>query len=96
MPFSSSFTRFPIDREQRGACHRRVMDLPVRGWACRTFRVIEENHSLSQIQAGMPYAYSLVQRFGYATNITAPAALTKRGLHVGAGPDGGAGSADER
>jgi acid phosphatase len=30
--------------------------------------VIEENHSLGQMQAGMPYAYSLAQRFGYATN----------------------------
>ena len=30
--------------------------------------VIEENHSLSQMQSGMPYAYSLAQRFGYATN----------------------------
>lgn len=30
--------------------------------------VVEENHSLSQMQAGMPYAYSLAQRFGYATN----------------------------
>ena len=30
--------------------------------------VIEENASLSQMQAGMPYAYSLAQRFGYATN----------------------------
>jgi hypothetical protein len=30
--------------------------------------VIEENQSLSQMQAGMPYAYSLAQRYGYATN----------------------------
>ena len=30
--------------------------------------VVEENHSLSQMQGGMPYAYSLAQRFGYATN----------------------------
>jgi acid phosphatase len=30
--------------------------------------VIEENQSLSQMQTGMPYAYSLAQRFGYATN----------------------------
>ena len=29
--------------------------------------VIEENHSLRQMQGGMPYAYSLAQRFGYAT-----------------------------
>jgi hypothetical protein len=30
--------------------------------------VIEENQSLSQMQAHMPYAYSLAQRFSYATN----------------------------
>jgi hypothetical protein len=30
--------------------------------------VIEENHSLDQMQVGMPYAHSLAQRFGYATN----------------------------
>jgi acid phosphatase len=30
--------------------------------------VIEENHSLSQMRVGMPYANSLAQRFGYATN----------------------------
>ena len=33
--------------------------------------VIEENHSLSQMQGGMPYAYSLAQRFGYATSYLA-------------------------
>ena len=30
--------------------------------------VIEENHSLSEMRVGMPYAYSLAQRYGYATN----------------------------
>ena len=30
--------------------------------------VVEENQSLSQMQANMPYAYSLAQRFGYATS----------------------------
>jgi hypothetical protein len=30
--------------------------------------VVEENHSLSQMHVGMPYTYSLAQRFGYATN----------------------------
>lgn len=32
---------------------------------------VEENHSLSQMKAGMPYAYSLAKRYGYATNYTA-------------------------
>jgi acid phosphatase len=29
---------------------------------------MEENHSLSQMRVGMPYAFSLARRFGYATN----------------------------
>src|SRR3954454_20407705 len=33
--------------------------------------VIEENHSLSQMQSQMPYAYSLAKRYGYAGNYTA-------------------------
>ena len=32
---------------------------------------VEENHSLSQMAAGMPYTFSLAQRYGYATNYTA-------------------------
>ena len=32
---------------------------------------VEENHSLSEMQAGMPYTFSLAQRYGYATNYTA-------------------------
>jgi phosphatidylinositol-3-phosphatase len=32
---------------------------------------VEENHSLSQMEAGMPYTFSLAQRYGYATNYTA-------------------------
>lgn len=33
--------------------------------------VIEENHSLSQMQSQMPYAYSLAKQYGYASNYTA-------------------------
>jgi phosphatidylinositol-3-phosphatase len=33
--------------------------------------IVEENHSLSQMQSGMPYLYSLAQRFAYATNYEA-------------------------
>lgn len=32
---------------------------------------IEENHSLSQMKSGMPYAFGLAQQFGYATGYTA-------------------------
>jgi hypothetical protein len=32
---------------------------------------VEENHSLSQMQAGMPYLYGLAQRFSYASHYTA-------------------------
>lgn len=32
---------------------------------------VEENHSLSQMQAEMPYTVGLAHRFGYATNYTA-------------------------
>lgn len=32
---------------------------------------IEENHSLAQMKSGMPYAFSLAERFGYATNFVA-------------------------
>ncbi len=30
--------------------------------------VVEENHSLSQMKSGMPYTFSLAQRYGYATD----------------------------
>jgi len=32
---------------------------------------VEENHSLSQMKFGMPYAYGLAKRYGYATHYTA-------------------------
>jgi hypothetical protein len=32
---------------------------------------VEENHSLHQMQAGMPYTYGLAEQYGYATNWTA-------------------------
>lgn len=32
---------------------------------------IEENHSLAQMEAGMPYTYGLAKQYGYATNYTA-------------------------
>jgi len=34
---------------------------------------VEENHSLAQMRSGMPYTYSLAQRYGYATNYHAVA-----------------------
>jgi acid phosphatase len=33
--------------------------------------VMEENHSLTQMQSGMPYAFGLAQTYGYATKWTA-------------------------
>lgn len=33
--------------------------------------VIEENHSLNEMQSQMPYAYSLAKQYGYASNYTA-------------------------
>ncbi len=32
---------------------------------------MEENHSLAQMQSGMPYAYSLARQYGYANSYTA-------------------------
>lgn len=32
---------------------------------------VEENHSLGQMKSGMPYAYKLAKRYGYASNYTA-------------------------
>lgn len=32
---------------------------------------VEENHSLNQMKAGMPYAYSLAEQYGYASRFTA-------------------------
>jgi hypothetical protein len=32
---------------------------------------VEENHSLSQMRTGMPYAFSLAKRYGYATHYRA-------------------------
>lgn len=37
----------------------------------KVLTVVEENHSLAQMQSGMPYLYSLAQRFAYATHYTA-------------------------
>jgi acid phosphatase len=33
--------------------------------------IVEENHSLEQMKTGMPYLYSLAQRFAYANNYVA-------------------------
>jgi acid phosphatase len=41
---------------------------PLSGGVTKLLVVIEENQSLSQMEAGMPYAYSLAQRYGYAIN----------------------------
>lgn len=41
------------------------------GNVTKVLAIIEENHSLAQMQAGMPYLYSQAQKYGYATNYTA-------------------------
>lgn len=37
----------------------------------KVLTVVVENHSLAQMQAGMPYAFSQARRYGYASNWTA-------------------------
>ena len=37
----------------------------------KVLTIVEENHSLDQMKAGMPYLYSLAQRFAYADNYLA-------------------------
>jgi phosphatidylinositol-3-phosphatase len=37
----------------------------------KVLTIVEENHSLDQMKAGMPYLYSLAQRFAYADNYVA-------------------------
>jgi hypothetical protein len=37
----------------------------------KVLTVVVENHSLAQMQTGMPYTYELAQQYGYATNWTA-------------------------
>jgi hypothetical protein len=36
--------------------------------ASKVLIVIEENHSVAEMQTGMPYTFSLAQKYGYATN----------------------------
>jgi hypothetical protein len=39
--------------------------------ATKVLIVVEENHSLAQMQAGMPYTYALAKQYGYATGYRA-------------------------
>jgi acid phosphatase len=41
------------------------------GQVTKVLTIVEENHSLTQMQAGMPYLYGLAKQYGYATNYTA-------------------------
>ena len=45
--------------------------LPTGLKASKVLVVVEENHSLNQMKSGMPYLFSLAQRYGYATNYKA-------------------------
>ena len=44
---------------------------PVPGKVTKILTFIEENHSLAQMESGMPYLYTQAQEYGYATNWTA-------------------------
>jgi acid phosphatase len=44
---------------------------PATGGVTKLLTVVIENHSLAQMQAGMPYLAGLATRFAYATNYTA-------------------------
>lgn len=52
-----------------------VSTAPARGTArpgiTKVLTIIEENHSLGQMQKGMPYLYGLAHRYGYATDYRA-------------------------
>jgi hypothetical protein len=37
----------------------------------KVLTIVEENHSLAEMKSGMPYLWSLAQRYGYATNWSA-------------------------
>jgi phosphatidylinositol-3-phosphatase len=37
----------------------------------KVLTIVEENHSLAEMKSGMPYLYSLAERYGYATNWSA-------------------------
>jgi hypothetical protein len=41
------------------------------GPVSKVLTVLEENHSVAQMKAGMPYLYSLARRYGYADNYSA-------------------------
>jgi acid phosphatase len=44
---------------------------PAPGGITKLLTVVVENHSLGQVQSGMPYVDGLAKRFGYASNYTA-------------------------
>ncbi|HST48288.1 DUF7594 domain-containing protein [Jatrophihabitans sp.] len=44
---------------------------PLPGGITKLLTVVVENHSLGQVQSGMPYTDELARRFGYASNYTA-------------------------
>ena len=47
------------------------MPVPASAEVTKVLVFVEENHSLAQMQADMPYAFGLAEQFGYATNYTA-------------------------
>jgi hypothetical protein len=59
---ASLLTSAPAMALQRGI-HPRGVRAPA-----KVLTVIEENHSFAQEQSGMPYLWSLAQKYGYASN----------------------------
>jgi phosphatidylinositol-3-phosphatase len=51
------------------ASHKRPP--PSAGHPTKVLTIVEENHSLAEMKSGMPYLWSLAQRYGYATNWSA-------------------------
>src|SRR3954469_22879393 len=45
-----------------------VVSAPV---VTKVLAFVEENHSLAQMQAGMPYTFALAKQYGYASNYAA-------------------------
>ena len=57
----------PAARAEPRVAEPRVAD----GVVTKLLVFVEENHSLAQMKAGMPYAYSLAKQYGHATKYTA-------------------------
>ncbi len=66
-PSGSPTERAGVSASPSRPARRTTRSVPV----TKVLVVVEENHSLEQMSAGMPYTFRLAHRFGYATNYTA-------------------------